>query len=156
MYFSPDCGKFFGTPCILSNSSRQVSVYRGSYDGYVKHKRNNPTCNPWDSQGNKKMQFLFLLLLALTFRSEMKIVASLRLKNERGERLSSHRSDHVTGVWGGLHNLCNVQRIFPHLGVQHVQLCSQPSHPFIPIIIMHFFSICKLFFSLCTNFLVGI
>ena len=85
-----------------------------------------------------------------------RIVASLRLKNERGERLSSHRSDHVTGVWERLHNLCNVQRIFPHLGVQHVQLCSQPSHPFIPIIMMHFFSICKLFFSLCTNFLVGI
>ena len=51
------------------------------------------------------------------------IVASLRLKNESGERLSSYRSDHVTGVWGRLHNLCNVQRIFPHLGVQHVQLC---------------------------------
>ena len=29
----------------------------------------------------------------------------------------------MTGVWGGLHNLCNVQRIFPNLGVQHVQLC---------------------------------
>ena len=29
-----------------------------------------------------------------------RLVASLRLKNERGERLSSHRSDHVTGVWG--------------------------------------------------------
>ena len=85
-----------------------------------------------------------------------RIVASLRLKNERGERLSSHRSDHVTGVWGGLHNLCNFQRIFPHLGVQHVHFCSQPSHPFIPIIIVHFFSIYKLLFSLCTNFLVGI
>ena len=44
------------------------------------------------------------------------IVASLQLKNERGERLSSHRSDHVTGVWGGLHNLYNVQRIFFSLG----------------------------------------
>ena len=54
---------------------------------------------------------------------DTKIVASLRLKNERGERLSSHRSDHVTGVWGESHNLCSVQRIFPHLGVQHVQLC---------------------------------
>ena len=29
----------------------------------------------------------------------------------------------MTRVWEGLHNLCNVQRIFPHLGVQHVQLC---------------------------------
>ena len=47
--------------------------HRESYDGYVKHKGNNPTCDPWDSQGNEKMHFLFLLLLALTFRSEMKI-----------------------------------------------------------------------------------
>ena len=39
---------------------------------FVKHKRNNPTCDPRDSQGNGKMQFLFLLLLALIFRSEMK------------------------------------------------------------------------------------
>ena len=29
-------------------------------------------CVPWDSQGNEKMQFLFLLLFALTFLSEMK------------------------------------------------------------------------------------
>ena len=29
---------------------------------------------PWDSQGNEKMQFLFLLLLVLTFWSEMKIL----------------------------------------------------------------------------------
>ena len=40
---------------------------------FVKHKRNTPMCDPWDSQGNEKMQFLFLLLLALIFRSEMKI-----------------------------------------------------------------------------------
>ena len=52
----------------------------------------------------------------------MIIVAPLQLKNERGERLSSHRSDHVTGVWEGLHNLCNFQRNFPHLGVQQVQV----------------------------------
>ena len=32
--------------------------------------------------------------------SKNRIVASLQLKNERGERLTSHRSDHVTGVWG--------------------------------------------------------
>ena len=30
-------------------------------------------CDPWDSQGDEKMQFLFLLLFALTFLSEMKI-----------------------------------------------------------------------------------
>ena len=27
---------------------------RGSYDGYFKHKRNNQTCDPWDSQGTEK------------------------------------------------------------------------------------------------------
>ena len=55
----------FGT--ISTNSSIKVSVCGGSYDGYVKHKRNDPMCDPWDSQGNEKMQFLFLLLFALTF-----------------------------------------------------------------------------------------
>ena len=113
-----------------------------------------PTCtctapekfNCWTRLWNvKSLQKLFGLL-------DKRLIAFLRLKNERGERLSSHRSDHVTRVWGGLHNLCNVQRIFPHLGVQQVQLCSQPSHPFIPIVIMHVHSICKLFFSLCTMY----
>ena len=33
----------------------------------MKHKRNDRMCDPWDSQENKKMQFLFLLLFALTF-----------------------------------------------------------------------------------------
>ena len=39
---------------ISIDSSIYVSVCSGSYDGYVKHKRNNPTCDPWDSQGNEK------------------------------------------------------------------------------------------------------
>ena len=52
---------------ISTNSSIQLSVCRGNYDQYVKHKTNNQTGNPWDSQRNEKMQFLFLLLLALTF-----------------------------------------------------------------------------------------
>ena len=39
----------------------------------MKHKRNDPMCDPRDSQGDEKMQFLFLLLFALTFLSEMKI-----------------------------------------------------------------------------------
>ena len=51
---------------ISTNSSTYVSVCRGSYGGYVKHKRNNPVCDPCDSQGNEKMQFLFLLLFAIT------------------------------------------------------------------------------------------
>ena len=36
----------------------------------VSVKNNNPMCEPWDSQGNKKMQFLFLLLLAVKFWPE--------------------------------------------------------------------------------------
>ena len=32
----------------------QVSVCRGSYGGYVKHKRNDPMCDLWDLQGNEK------------------------------------------------------------------------------------------------------
>ena len=36
-------------------------------DIYVKHKRNDPMCDPWDSQGDEKLQFLFLFLFALTF-----------------------------------------------------------------------------------------
>ena len=41
---------------ISTDSSVWVSVCRGSYDGYVKHKKNNPACGPWDSQGNEKCQ----------------------------------------------------------------------------------------------------
>ena len=39
----------------------------------MKHNRNDPMCDPWDSQRNEKMQFLFLLLFALAFLSEMEI-----------------------------------------------------------------------------------
>ena len=52
---------------ISTDSLIYVSVCRGSYGEYVKHKRNDPICEPWDSQGNEKIQFLFLLLFALTF-----------------------------------------------------------------------------------------
>ena len=38
----------------------------------MKHKRNDPMGDPWDSQGDEKMQFLFLLLFALPFLSERK------------------------------------------------------------------------------------
>ena len=38
----------------LANRPTYVSVCRGSYDRYFKRKRNNPKCDPWDSQGNEK------------------------------------------------------------------------------------------------------
>ena len=52
---------------ISTNSSIYVSVCRGSYAGCVKHKRNDPMCDPSDSQWNEKVQSLLLLLFALTF-----------------------------------------------------------------------------------------
>ena len=33
----------------------------------MKHKQNDPMCDPWDTKGDEKMQFLFLFLFALTF-----------------------------------------------------------------------------------------
>ena len=33
----------------------------------MKHKRNDPMCDPWDSQGDEKMQFLLLLLFCFDF-----------------------------------------------------------------------------------------
>ena len=33
----------------------------------MKHKRNDSMCDPWDSQEDEKMQFLFLLHFAVTF-----------------------------------------------------------------------------------------
>ena len=32
---------------------------------FVKHKRNNPTCDPWDSQGNEKMQFFISIAFSM-------------------------------------------------------------------------------------------
>ena len=46
---------------ISINSSIQVSVCRGRYDGCVKHKGNDPMCDHWDSQGNGKMHFYCFL-----------------------------------------------------------------------------------------------
>ena len=34
---------------ISTNSWIYVSVCRESYGGYVKHERNDPMCDPWDS-----------------------------------------------------------------------------------------------------------
>ena len=48
----------------------------------MKNKRNDPMCDPWDSQGNEKMQFLFLWLIALIFLSEMKIYLSRNAKQK--------------------------------------------------------------------------
>ena len=33
----------------------------------MKHGRNDPMCDPWDSQGDEKMQFLFLLFFCVDF-----------------------------------------------------------------------------------------
>ena len=56
----------------LTHQYVDVSL-RGHSDGHVVHKRNDPMCVPWDSQGKKTMQFLFLLHFASISLSEMKI-----------------------------------------------------------------------------------
>ena len=63
------CTVFIDNFRNISTNSSISSVYRESYDGYVKLKRNDPMCVVWDSQVNEKTQFLilFLLLFALTF-----------------------------------------------------------------------------------------
>ena len=68
---------------ISTNSPIYVSVCRGSYDRYVKHKRNDPMCDPWDSQGNGKMKFLFLLFFCLEFliRNENKTSEECKTKD---------------------------------------------------------------------------
>ena len=52
----------------------------------MKHKRNDPMCDPWDSQRDEKMQFLFLLLFALTFLSEMNWSKNFFLATARLEK----------------------------------------------------------------------
>ena len=72
-------------------------------------------------------------------------MASLRLKNERGETLSSQRSDHVTGVWEELTNLYNVQRLFHHLGcvffVSATIFCPVRHCHFTCVVSMHLFNV---------------
>ena len=51
---------------ISTNSLILVSLCRGSYDGYVKHNRNDPMCDPWDSQGVKNA-ISSSIAFALTF-----------------------------------------------------------------------------------------
>ena len=49
----------------------------------MKHKRNDSMCDPRDSQGDEKMQFLFLLLFDLTFfiRNENTTSEDCKAKN---------------------------------------------------------------------------
>ena len=44
-----------------TNSSIWVSVCRGSYDGYVKHKRNDPMCDPHATPFSTNFLFVFEL-----------------------------------------------------------------------------------------------
>ena len=55
----------------------------------MKHKRNDSMCDPWNSQWDEKMQFLFLLLFAMPFWSEMKIQL-LRMQNKKPFEIILH------------------------------------------------------------------
>ena len=83
-------------------------------------------------------------------------VASLWLKNERGEMLSSHRSDHMRGAMGGLHSLCNVQRNFPHLWFSTSSTLLPTLPPLYSNCYNAFLLNMQVFLSFNTNFLVGI
>ena len=48
-------------------SSRSVSLCRGSYDGYAKHKRNDPMYDPWDSQGIERNAVSISIAFCLDF-----------------------------------------------------------------------------------------
>ena len=39
---------------LWKGTSVYVSVSRGSYDKYFKHKKDNPSCNRWDYKGTEK------------------------------------------------------------------------------------------------------
>ena len=108
------------------------------------------------------MLILYKLLKATVYNFNIAAIGrwlycSLSLAEEwkRREAKFSQKWSRDRGL-GRIVQFVQCSKNFPHLGVQHVQLFSQPSHPFIPIIMMHVFYICKLFFSLCTNLLVGI
>ena len=52
-YFKCTCAVFIDNFRNISTNS-STSVCGGTYDGYVRHKRNDPMCDPGDSQGNEK------------------------------------------------------------------------------------------------------
>ena len=58
------------------------SVCRGIYGRYVKHKRNDPKCDPWHSQGDEKLQFLFLLRFCLDFLIKNENITSKECKTK--------------------------------------------------------------------------
>ena len=59
------CGKFYSFPHHQNRLGNMLkllndsSICRGIYGRYVKHKRNDPKCDSWDSQGDEKYNFYF-------------------------------------------------------------------------------------------------
>ena len=54
------------------------------------HKRNDPMCDPWNSQGDEKMQFLFLLIFALTFFIRNENITSEECKTKKPFQIILH------------------------------------------------------------------
>ena len=46
-----------------------MAVCRGSFDGYAKQK-NEPMCDPWDSQGNEKNAISISIAFSISIRNE--------------------------------------------------------------------------------------
>ena len=50
----------------------------------MKHKRNDLMCDPWDSQGDEKMQVLFLLFFCVDFLIRNENIISEECKTKNG------------------------------------------------------------------------
>ena len=55
---------------------------RGNYNGYVKHKRNDPMCDPWDSQGNEKNAISISIAFFLDFLIRNESITSEECKTK--------------------------------------------------------------------------
>ena len=67
---------------ISTNSLILVSGCRGSYGGYVKHKRNGPMCDPWDSQGDEKNAISISTAFCLDFLTRNENITSEECKTK--------------------------------------------------------------------------
>ena len=51
----------------ISTNSSIIGICRGSYNEYVKHKRNDSMCDPWDTQENEKNAVSISIAFCLDF-----------------------------------------------------------------------------------------
>ena len=67
-----------------------VSVCRGSYGGYVKHKGNDPMCDFWDSQGDEKNAVSISIAFCLDFFIRNENTTSEKCKTKKPFEIILH------------------------------------------------------------------